>query len=220
MPGRTIKVAAAALAAVATLAACGGGPVKMGAAALVGDERIATATLDQAVVDWRREFRADQRANQIRAANEPRGGGGEPLVQSDPRRALDMLVYFRIGDEVARRNGITVTGGQVDGLTGELDRRVGAASLTRAQGLPGRYAPDLARVSLVQQLLAQKLGATPGPAATQQNAIVQQQIRQRFVETARSMKIKINPRFGTFDPSTITINAGTPRLSGTESGTR
>ncbi|MFI0351489.1 hypothetical protein [Actinomadura sp. 9N407] len=222
MSGRTIKAAAAALVAAVALAGCGGGPLKMGAAALVGDDRIAVSTLDTAVTDWQREFRADPVANQLRS--DPRmqdqRNGSEPLTESDLRDALDMLVYFRIGDEVARRNGVTVSQGQIDQIVAALEQRGGADSLVRSRGLPARHARDLAKVIGVETLVAQKYGASPDPRAAEQNAGAQRQTARQFVETAEGMKIRVNPRFGSFEPAKIAITPVKYTLSATESGIR
>jgi hypothetical protein len=214
--------AAAAVVAAGVLAGCGGGPVRAGAAALVGDDRITVAALDRAVRDWQREFRADAVANQMRA--DPRDPdqqvAAETLSESDMRGALDVMVKFRVADEVARRGGIRVSEGQVDQTVAALDRQGGARSVTLANGLPARYTRDLARYLTVQDQLATRLGADP---ANPQNPRNQQAVRgvvDAFVRTAGGMEIKINPRFGSFDARRIAIQPVRHRLSGTESGTR
>jgi hypothetical protein len=192
----------------------------MGAAAIVGDDRIAVSTLDQAVTDWQREFRADPDANQMRSDPRLQGSrpGTEPLTESDLRDALDMLVYFRIGDEVARRNGITVSQGRIDQILSALQQRGGADSMVRSRGLPGRHARDLARVVGVETMMSQRNGASPDPRAAERNAAAQRRTAQQFVQAAEGMKIRINPRFGSFDASKITIAPVKYTLSATESG--
>ncbi|GLZ10071.1 lipoprotein [Actinomadura sp. NBRC 104425] len=227
MLGTTVRAArlvgAAALAAVAAgvLAGCGGTPPKAGAAALVGDERITTATLDGAVRDWQAQFRADPVANQMRAypGDSDQQLAAEALSESDMRGALNMLVKIRVADEVARRNGLAITEGTVDRTIAALDRQGGARSVTLAYGLPARYTRDLARYLTVQDQLAVRLGADPADPRGPRTTTAMQGVVDRFVRTAADMDIKINPRFGTFDPRQVAIQPMRQRLSATDSGT-
>ncbi|GAA3945064.1 hypothetical protein GCM10023085_28950 [Actinomadura viridis] len=205
---------AAAAVAAAALAGCGGGPVKVGTAAVVDDDRIELSTLDRAVQDWQREFRADERANLIRQRL-----GSDQLWDSDLREALDWLVKFRVAGEVAERNGLPVSEGQVDEVVAALDRQAGAASATRAYGLPARYTRDLARFFAVQTLAAQRFAGNAQPGSPQ-SAAAQEQTKNLFVTAARGMRITINPRFGGFDPAQVGLTPVAFTLSATESGIR
>jgi hypothetical protein len=219
--GTSVKVALAAAVAAGTLAGCGGGPLKVGAAAIVGDDRISTSTLDQTVRDWQKEFRNDDTANQMRSdpSNPTQQAVGDQLSDSDMRDALTVLVNMRVGDEVARRDGITVTGTQVDQVIAALDRQGGASSATLASGLPKRYTRDFARFLAVKALLVQKYGSDGNPQ-NPQTMIARQRADADFVKTADSMKIKVNPRYGSFDHGKVAIDPVKYTLSATESGIR
>jgi hypothetical protein len=216
-----VKVAVAAVVAAGTLAGCGGGPLKVGAAALVGDDRISTSTLDQTVQDWQKEFRNDDIANQMRSdpSNPTQQAASDQLSDSDMRDALTVLVNMRVGDEVAHRDGINVTGTQVDQVIAALDRQGGAASATLASGLPKRYTRDFARFLAVKALLVQKYGSDGNPQ-NPQTMIARQRADADFVKTAESMKIKVNPRYGSFDRTKVAIDPVKYSLSATESGIR
>ncbi|GAA2421928.1 hypothetical protein GCM10010191_36990 [Actinomadura vinacea] len=221
MSGRTIKAVAAAAVAAAALAGCGGGEMKVGSAALVGDERIAVSTLNGAVSDWQREFRADPMANRMRAdpGSFGQGGTAEPLSETDLRRALDLLVRFRIADEVARRQNLPVSAGRVDQIVDDMNQSGGAASTVRAVGLPARYTRDVARLVAVELDLGKRFGGTDDPRSPQSMA-AEARVDAVLTGTAGKMKIKINPRFGSFDPNRVSISPVTARLSAPESGTR
>ncbi|GLW62079.1 hypothetical protein Arub01_03230 [Actinomadura rubrobrunea] len=216
-----VKAAALAAAAAAVLAGCGGAPPKAGAAALIGDDRISTAALNGAVRDWQRQFRADPIANQMRAAP---GGPDQQLAvelsESDMRGALTMLIKFRVADEVARRNRLAINEGAVDRTVGELDRRGGARSVTLAYGLPARYTRDLARYLTVQEQLATRLGADPADPRGPRSTAAYRGVVDQFVRTAADMDIRVNPRFGSFDPRQVAIEPVRQRLSAPEPGTR
>ncbi|MGK5554406.1 hypothetical protein ACSNOI_22610 [Actinomadura kijaniata] len=217
----SLKITLAAAAVATALSGCGG-PVEAGAAALVGDERISTATLNAAVRDWQREFRADPVANQMReqpqSAEQQMGGDGG-LSESDMRGALAVLVNFRVADEVARRSGVTVTDGHVDQVVAAMDRQGGARSTTLANGLPSRHTRDLARFLATRALVTQKLGGGTDPQSPA-SAQARQMAAMLFVSTAGKMKIKVNPRFGGFDPQRVSIEPVRYHLSATETGIR
>ncbi|XVQ12545.1 hypothetical protein ACQP1W_08295 [Spirillospora sp. CA-255316] len=221
MSGRTMKAVAAAAVAAAALTGCGGGSLKVGSAALVGDDRIAVSTLNGAVRDWQREFRADPMANRMRAdpGSFGQGAAAEPLSETDLRRALHLMVRFRIAGEVARRNGIPVSEGRIDQAVNEMNQEGGAASVVRAVGLPARYTRDVARLVAVEEDLGRRFGATDDPRSPQSMAAAPR-VDAVLTDTARRMKIKVNPRFGSFDTNRVTISPATARLSATESGTR
>src|ERR1700758_985417 len=92
--GKKSRVAAgvAAAGACVLLAACS--PVKMGSAAVVGNQRITSATLDSDV-------------SSLQQAVAKYGGNQVPSDQ-EPQAVLTWLVRFAIRDKVANQNGITV----------------------------------------------------------------------------------------------------------------
>ncbi|MDL4772320.1 MULTISPECIES: hypothetical protein [Thermomonosporaceae] len=216
-----MRVAAAVVVAAGALAGCGGGPVKMGAAALVGDDRISVTTLDQAVRDWQRQFKTDQNANQMRAdpGNPEQQVASDTLSESDLRGALAVLVNFRIGKKVAASSGVHISETQVDQVIASLDRQGGAGSTTLANGLPRSYTRELARFLATRDQVAAKAGADGNPQSPQ-TMQAQQQTARLFMDTANGMKIKVNPRFGSFDPNQVTIRPVTARLSAADPGIR
>ncbi|MFC9976896.1 hypothetical protein ACFVH6_38950 [Spirillospora sp. NPDC127200] len=217
-----MKILATAAAAAAALTACGGA-AEPGAAAIIGDDRISVSSLNTAVTDWEKEFRADPVANQMRdSASDPEQGDQS---ESDVRNALAALVNFRIAAEAAKGAGVTVTGGQTDQVMSVLNQQGGASSHTLASGLPKRYTQDFARYLATRELILRRLGAGAAtPAGQQADAQATAQIRERWntllVRTSERMKIKINPRYGSFDPKQVEIAPVKYRLSNTESGIR
>jgi hypothetical protein len=208
-------VVGALLAGVA-LSACG--PVKMGTAASVGDERITTTRLDSTVAQWRKEFAANRQAALVQR------GQRLPFDPDSPHRsALYQLIGFKIWDEVAREQGVTVTQGQVDGLLGGLGGPSGVSAAVLASDIPVRYTNDVARVVLIQQTLLQRYGAAPNAQGQIDLAAQQRALQQRdaaYSAAAGRLDITVNPRFGGgFDPRQVILNPVSYRLSKTESGT-
>lgn len=215
---RPLALAAAALAAAGALAGCGGDPVKMGAAALVGDDRISTGTLNGVVRSAQRQFRTDPAANEIRArlASEQRTGDEG---QSDQQRTLGFLIRFRIADEAAKRNGISVADGQIDRELSGLAQVGGARSYAVANGLPASRVRDLGRYFAISGALLDRNGAdgaATSPAT--QNAFAR--VDALYRQTAAAMHIKVNPRYGAFDANRSAMQPVRYKLSATESGIR
>jgi hypothetical protein len=216
-----VLVVAGALAAAAGLAACG--PVKMGAAATVGDERITTTQLDRTVEQWREEFDKDRQAALVQQAAEQRGQRIPFDPDSPHRSALYQLIGFKVWDEVAKEQGVAVTPGQVDRLLEGLGGQSAVSASVLAADVPLRYTLDIARVVLIQQELLRRSGLAPNAQIQPDPATQQRALQQRdaaYSAAARRLDITVNPRFGGFDARQVALNPVTYRLSKTESGTR
>ncbi|NDU74653.1 hypothetical protein GWI34_18765 [Actinomadura sp. DSM 109109] len=218
MPGKSVKAAVAAVLAAAALAGCGGSP-KVGTAAVVGGDRITVTTLSQTVRDWREQFRSDPAANELRA--NPAG----PALQvagdseSDLQGALTLLINFKVAERVARRAGVEITGGRVDGALEALDHEGGAQSITLASGLPRAHARDLARLVATQQAVMERFGADLGNRLNPATEQAGRQWNELFQRTAAGMHIEVNPRYGRYDPAKFEIAPVVHRLSSPDSGT-
>src|SRR5437588_11653075 len=96
---KSLKAAVSVLAAGTALTACG--PLKPGAAAVIGHDRITVAKLDSAVSQWKKELPAHPDAEQIVQSSQP--DQHVPFDPSSPRRsALYQLIAIRAWDQVAR----------------------------------------------------------------------------------------------------------------------
>lgn len=215
-----VPAVAGALAAAAALTACG--PVKMGAAATIGDERITTARLDDTVAQWRKEFDANRQAALVQQTEQQRGQQ-VPFDQDSPHRsALYQLVSFKVWDEVAEEQGVTVTQGEIDRLLDGLGGAAAVAPSVLAADVPLRYTTDFARTALLQRQLLQRYGLVPNAQGQLDPAAQERATRQlatAYSTAASRLKITISPRFGGFDPRTVSLSPVTYRLSRTESGT-
>jgi len=141
------RVAVAAVAALA-LAGCAGSPMRAGAAALIGSSRISTEELARRVD----EGLADPAAAQLAA--------DRAAYQRD---VLSRLISGEVVDEAARREGVTVTPGEVDAQYAALQASVGGADELRQQaaaaGLSLDRVRDLARTRAQTAALGDTLTA-------------------------------------------------------------
>jgi hypothetical protein len=210
---RVLRVAVAALAAGTALAACG--PVRTGAAAIVGGRRIPVATLDAAVTRWSRELPRHPLAQQIVQQAQARAQSSIPFDPSSPQRsALYQLVDMRVWDEAARRQGVGIGSGQIDAFLAQNGGRPTLDANVLAQGLPTSYGAEYARTLLVRQAMLRRYGSG-GPV--DQEAV--QRLLDYYMQVGRSLDIRINPRYGSFDYRTMALGPVCPRLSTPDSGT-
>lgn len=216
---RLLHVAVIVVAAGTAVAACG--PVRAGAAAIVGRHRITVQALDSAITQWRRELPRHPLAQQIvqQAQAQAQGQGASiPFDPSSPQRsALYQLVDMRVWDEVARKQGVGIGTTQVDTFVAQNGGRPTLDANVLAQGLPTSYGAQYARSLLVRQEMLRRYGATAGgqqldPAGTQR-------LLGYYMGVGRSLDIQINPRYGSFDYRTMALGPVCPRLSTPDSGT-
>jgi hypothetical protein len=213
---KSLKAAVSVLAAGTALAACG--PLKPGAAAVIGHDRITVAKLDSAVSQWHKELPKHPDAEQIVANSQP--DQHVPFDPSSPRRsALYQLIEIRAWEQVAREKNIPVTQGQVDAFIASKGGRSGLDAYVLAEGLPTSYDDPFARSLLIQQLLLQRYGINPAQPVTPQQQPQVNQLLADYAGAKRHLGITVNPRFGTFNDKTMTLGPVCQRLSTPDSGT-
>ncbi|MFP3962920.1 hypothetical protein SMC26_11420 [Actinomadura fulvescens] len=219
---RAARMVLAGAVLAGAVAGCGDEPIKMGAAAVVGDDRITTAKVDRAVLDCEKQFKADQVANQVRTALEnqrqQQPTSGEP-ADCSARSAIDTMLNIEVAAAAAKAAGVSVSESQVDRMIGLMSQQAPAESIVVALGMPKQFTRDVARMNATQGLILQRLGAD-GNAQSPATLQAQQQALALFRQTAGKLDIKINPRFGSFDANRMTVTPITTRLSATESGVR
>lgn len=214
---KSLKAAVSVLAAGTALTACG--PLKPGAAAVIGHDRITVAQLDSAVSRWKKQLPAHPDAQQI-VASSGQQGQQVPFDPSSPRRsALYQLIEIRAWDQVAREKGLRVSQGQVDAFVASKGGRGGLDSYVLAEGLPTSYDDAFARSLLIQQLMLQRYGVDPNQPATPQTQAQVQKLLGDYAGAKKRLGVTVNPRFGTFDDKTMRLGPVCPRLSTPDSGT-
>ena len=205
-----VKMVAAALAAGAVLTACG--PVKLGAAALMNNDRISASTLSAEVANLNTNYQKYQ--GQVQLQYE---------VPQMPQEVLSWLIRFRVGDEMAVRNGITVTPGQVDAEQQKLQQQASRSATTGAavplnvlavaNGLPPDMIPDLARYQAIQNVLINRLDGGTIPTAPSDQQAIGRQLSKYECRAAKSLDIRVNPQWGQLDYAQYSVIAKPSTLS-------
>lgn len=204
---RTAVTAAAAIATVSVLAACG--TVQVGAAAIVGNHRISATTLGAEVSNLTAANRADKGKVPVQF----------PASQA-PQQVLTWLVRFQIRDQLAVRDHISVSRGESQRALAAIAAQARASgisaplpALAAAAGLPPDLLPALGRYQAIENALIGRLaGGVPPQTSAQQQALTARFGLQECL-AAESLHIRINPQFGRLDYSGLTIIPAPPKLS-------
>ena len=191
-------------------------PVKMGAAAVVGDQRITIATLDTEVTNLSQAVKQYPSTVNLSA-------------QQQTQQTLTWLVRFQINDELARQAGITVTTAQSQAALAEI--YASAKSEAQAQGLsnvslnlimaangiPPNLASELGQYEAInEQFIKQANGGTT-PTTTTEQSVTTAKLEHAQCTAAKNLNIAINPQFGRMDytqyqvvdaPATVTRSPG------------
>jgi hypothetical protein len=211
--GKKSRMAAFGIVAVgcaAVLTACA--PVKMGAAATVGNQRITLSSLDTEV-------------SSLRTAAQPYGAQ-LPITQSQmPDAVLSWLIRFQIGDQTAATAGITVTQAQVQQAKNQIsaDAQQAAAAgqippggvnaLLVYNGLPPDMFNDLGQYLAQENVFAQKANGGKLPTTQAQSNTVTAALTKAQCTAAKSLNIQVSPQFGRLDYSQLTVVTGPETLS-------
>jgi hypothetical protein len=201
---------AAALAAGAVLTACGG-PVKLGAATLMNNDRISASTLSAEVANLNANYQKYKAQVQLQYE-----------VSQMPQEVLSWLIRFRVRDEVAVRNGISVTHGQVDQAMEQIKAQSQSTTtgvpvplpvLAVANGLPPDMLNDLARYQAIENVLLNRLDGGKLPTNPADQQAISQQLGAYQCRAAKSLDIRVNPQFGQLDYAQYSVIAKPSTLS-------
>jgi peptidyl-prolyl cis-trans isomerase SurA len=202
-----MKLGVAVAAAGIAVAACG--PVQMGAAAVLGSQRISAATLSDQVDNLNAGYHTYKGKIQLQY----------PVAQM-PQQALSWLVRFRVRDTLAARENVTVSPGDtqraLDQINAQIRQGGGTATLPElavANGLPPDLLTDLGRYQAIENAVIARLDGGKLPAQQAALQTLQTQFNVAQCRASKSLNIKINPQFGALDYSQLSIVSAPPSLS-------
>jgi hypothetical protein len=212
---RRFLVASAAVLGVGLVVA-GCSPVEMGAAAIVGNQRITIATLDTEVTNLSQTAKLYPGTVQLSATQET-------------QETLSWLVRFRINEELASSDGITVSTAQAQTALAEIyaESKSEAESdgltnvtlplILAANGIPPNLSAELGRYQAIETQFVERTNGGKIPTATSAQTAATAKLDRAQCVVAKSLKIEINPQFGRLNysqyqvvsaPSTVSRPAG------------
>ncbi len=207
---------AAGLGACAVLAACS--PVQLGAAAIVGNQRITLSSLDTQV-------------SNLQAVFKPNGSTSQLTTADMPAAVLSWLIRFEVWDQVAAANGISVSEAQSQAALSSLSsvaQQNGYSSTSQLlidNGVPPQLFPQVGRWDAQESAYELKVNGGKQPSTTTEQNTVSAAVTKAQCTAAKSLTIKVSPQFGRLDytafsvvPAADTLSrpAGTPSAASTE----
>ena len=195
VPGKKTRLAAAVAAAGACvlLAACS--PVKMGAAAIVGSDRITSTSLDTEV-------------SNLQAAATKYGSAVPVTPAQMPKDVLGWLITFDIRDRMAKDAGVSVSQADIDSARANLNHQAQASAQQNSQpyggfdealaqlGMPPNLANAFARWYAQELAFIKKNNGNKLPTA--QTAVSQAiaQVQAADCKASKALNIQVNPQYG------------------------
>ena len=209
---RVAALGAAGVGACVLLAACG--PVKMGAAAIVGNERITTSTLDTQV-------------SNLATAAKPYGSSLQLTTAEMPTAVLSWMVRFDIMNQVAADHGISVSQAEIQaGLASVNSQAASAASeegyssaaeVLVGAGIPPSLNQQLGQYQAQETAYALKINHGKLPSTTAENNAFTTAFDKAQCQAAKTLNIQISPQFGRMDYSEYAVVSDPNTLSATPS---
>jgi hypothetical protein len=203
---RAAELGVAGLGVSVLLAACA--PVHMGSAAIVGSQRITVSSLDSQVSNWR-------------AAAKPYGSSIQLTAAQAPSALLSWMIRFRISDQTAAAQGITVTDAQASSALSSLNSVAQQNGLKDyqelliANGVPPQLFPQVGRWDAINVALENKVSGGKQPTSQAQENTFNAKLSNIQCTAAKSLGITVSPQFGRFDftPASFAVVPGADTLS-------
>ena len=207
---RLIKVSALVLGAGIVITGCG--PVKMGAAAIVGDQRITVATLDNEVTNLSSYLKVHPSPVPL-----------TPVQQT--QQTLTWLIRFQINEELAKQEGITVSEAQAESAWNEIYKNAkdsaqaqGITNVTpelilAVNGIPPNLKDEVGRYQSINDQFAVKANGGTPPATQDAANAANDQLNKARCTAAKNLNIQVNPQYGRLDYSQYAIVESIPTVT-------
>jgi hypothetical protein len=205
-----IKLAAAAGVCGLAVTACG--TVHMGAAAIVGDQRVSSSNLNAEVANLNAGYQKYRKQVQLQYS-----------VSQMPQQVLGWIVKFKVRDRQAQREGITVTSTETQQALSSIEASIKAQgesaplpAVAVANGLPPDMLTELGQYQAIETRLLDRLDGGKLPSGTSAQTALEAKFNKSQCLAAKSLDIQINPQFGELDYSDYAVVAAPSNLSATQ----
>ena len=197
-------MSAVVLGAGLVVTACSSSPVKLGSAAIVGNERITIATLDTEVTNLSQTVKLYPGTVQLSQAQQT-------------QQTLTWLIRFKINDELARQAGITVSTAQAQKALDEIYsaakanaqaqgiRNVTLDLILVANGIPPNLASEVGRYQAIDDKFAKQVNRGQEPTSTAAQSATTAKLNMARCRAAKVLSVQVNPQFGRFDYSQVAV---------------
>ena len=181
-------------------------PVQMGSAAIVGDQRITIATLDNEVTNLNQAVARYKNTVQLSQAQQT-------------QQTLTWLVRFKVNEELARQAGITVSNAQAQEALAEIYAAAKASAqaqgipnasldlILAANGIPPNLADEVGRYQAIDDEFARQANGGQEPTSTSAQTAISAKLTKARCQAAKALKIQVNPQFGQLNYNQLAIVA-------------
>jgi len=201
---RLIKASAIVIGVGLVVTGCAVTPVKMGSAAIVGNERISIATLDTEVT------------NLSQAAKKYPGVVSLTATQQT-QATLTWLIRYQIYEELARQAGITVSPAQAQEALNQAvasaesaAKQQGLTNVTQelilaASGIPPSTSTQLGRYEAIANEYLRIANGGTAPTSSSAQTAAGNKLNKAECQAAKALNIQVNPQFGQLDYSQLQV---------------
>jgi hypothetical protein len=207
-----MKLGAAALVGGVAVAACG--TVHMGAAAIIGNQRVSSSTLSAQASNLNSGYQRYHKAIQLQYSK-----------SEMPQQVLAWIVRFQIRNHMAQQQHVNVTQTDVAqalaSITASLKASGESAPLAEvavANGLPPDMLTQLGQYQAIETKLLDRLDHGKLPTASAAQTALENKFDRSQCLAAKSLDIQINPQYGVLDYSDFSVVAAPATLSKPQSG--
>lgn len=193
---KILGVSVVTVAAGLAVAGCAVPPLRMGAAAIVGNNRVSVAQLDT--------------ESGLLAAGAKKYPKLVTLSQTQiTQDTLTWLIRFQIAEQLASTNHISVTSAQETAALGQIYKEAAASAeqsgvsnvtlnlILIANGIPPNMSTELGRYQAIENAYLTSVNGGTMPAASSAAATTaENKYTHATCVAAKSMNIKVNPQFG------------------------
>ena len=190
---RLILVAASVAAAAILLSACGS--QQAGAAATLGDTRISEQTLSA----------------EVQAVLAAKGQPTTSVDESLPPELLRRLILIELVDELAAREGVVVTQGQIDEQLANYEAQAGDRAALENLFIEQGVAPSQIEAFVKLNIQAQQLGIALAPSGSAEEQ--GQAVSDAVIAISEELDTTVSPRYGTWDAAAISVGPAPDDLS-------
>jgi hypothetical protein len=208
-----MKLAAAAGVSGLAVAACG--TVHMGAAAIVGNQRVSSSSLNAQVANLNAGYQQYRGKIQLQYS-----------TSQMPQQVLGWIVRFKVRDQLAQREGITVTSTETQQALSSIEASIKSegesaplAAVAVANGLPPDMLTELGQYQAIETKLLDRLDGGKLPSASSAQTALEDTFNKSQCLAAKSLDIQINPQFGELNYSDYSVVTAPTKLSATQKST-
>jgi hypothetical protein len=213
IPIRTATAVKAAVAAAAfggLIAGCA--PVQMGAAATIGSDSISSSQLNTQVTN-------------LTTAAKPFSSSVQLTAAQIPKDVLGWLIRFKVRDNLAANEHLTVTASQSDQALTDIYEQASSQAqqqgvtnvtlpeLAVANGLPPDLLNELGRYQAIEIAYAEAHNGGTLPTATATVNAITKQFNTAECHQYKDDSVKVNPQYGQLNYSQYTVVASPDTLS-------